>query len=191
MAGRWSLHLFDWERFGQLAPHLREAAESDDFSHLEDEEADDLLEQLDDSAAPEEVCNALLLHLCVSAESAVFDRGLPELILWIRRREGCDDCEDAADMLGALLSRANRVEPWFACDAGLMGMLSREEAAQLDRRLDAFRRNRRTAAKRAGFGALTRLFTTTDPARENVDDLIEIVGEAAARKTGLAAVLEE
>jgi hypothetical protein len=191
MAGRWSLHLFDWERFGQLAPRLQEAAASDDFSRLEDEEADDLLDQLDESAAPEEVCNTLLLHLCVSAESVVFERGLPELILWLRRRLGCDGCEDAADMLGGLLSRSNGVEPWFACDAGLMGMLTHGEAVELDCHLESFRRSRKPATKRGGFSALTRLFTTTDAARENVDDLIALVEEAADRKMGLAAVLEE
>jgi hypothetical protein len=188
MAGRWSLHLFDWERYGQLAPRLSEAAASDDFSRLNDEEADDLLDQLDESAAAEEVCNALLLHLCVSAESAAFDRGLPELILWLRRRE---DCEDAAELLGSLLSGANRVEPWFACDAGLMGMLTEDETADLNLGLESFRKNREPASRRGGFGALTRLFTTTDPARENVDDLTAIVEAAAERKMGLAAVLEQ
>jgi hypothetical protein len=188
MAGRWSLHLFDWARYEELSPRLREAAATDDFGHLDDDEADDLLEELDESAAPEEVCNALLLHLCVSAESATFEKGLPELILWLRRRE---ETEDAAETLGALLSGRNHVEEWFGCDAGLMGLLTPEEAEKLNRQFDAFRRSYRPRPRRSGIGALTRLFTTTDPAHESIQDLLSLVEQAAEQKMGLAAVLEE
>jgi hypothetical protein len=186
MAGRWSLHLFDWDRHQALAPRLREAAASDDFGHLHDPEADDLLEELDESATPEEVCNAILLHLCVSAETAAFEQGLPELILWLRRRE---DAEIAAEALGALLSTGPNVEGWFQCESGIVGILTSSEVQTLNRELTPFREGYRPARIR-GWKSLTRMLTTTDPASEVIDHLLEIVGEAANRGTGLVAVLE-
>lgn len=188
MNGRWSLHLFDWARYKGLEPRLREAASTDNFGHLNDAGADDLLDQMDESATPQEVCNALLLHLCIFAESTTFDTGLPELILWLRRQDGT---EDAADGLGALLLKGPNVEEWFACDTGLVGILTHDEVMTLDRKLDCYRGNRKPAKMPRGIGALTRLFTTTDAAKEHVGDLLEIVQEAANRGMGLAAVLED
>ncbi len=189
MTGRWSLHLFDWEKYDRLAPLLREAVATDLFSDIGDEEADSLLEDISEDAAPEEICNALIMELCVAAESATFDSGLPEIILWLRRQRSA---EDAADTLAALISGGRNIEPWLACDEGLVGLLTREETQDVGQALDSFYNSCKPAEKSPTLfaGAMTRLFSTTNPADENIQDLLEIVREASERGSGLAAILE-
>lgn len=188
MPARRSLVLFDWLRFREMEPILKAAGESGDFLPIEDEEAVAFLETLEGGAAPEAVCNALVAELCATGEEVAFETGLPELILWLRKQRNGDE---PAEWLGTLLGAAPNVADWFACDAGVVGLLTPEETQCAAAAFAAFRTHYRPPAPPRGLSALTRRFLPVDPAHAQLEDLMALVEEAARREAGLAALLEE
>jgi hypothetical protein len=188
MAGRWSLHLFDWARYSELAPGLMAACVDGDFDEIDDDEAQSILAELHEDADTAEICNSLLLELCVTAESAIFDTRLPAVLLWLRKQS---DAEDAAETIASLIFQNPNIEDWFACELGLVGLFTVDEVSALEELLAGFKKRYKPPKKQGGILAITRLFATSEAYGENIEDLLAIVSEAAERRAGLAAVLEE
>jgi len=188
MSARWSFFAFDWARFRALEPALRLACDTGDFTSAAFEEAAELLETFDAEAAPEEVCNALLVELCGTGEAVVFETGLPELIHGIRRQpEG----EEAADALGALVSAEPGIEDWFRVDDGLVGVLTEAQTQELAAYFAAFRRGYHPPESPRGLAAWARRLAPNEPAYALLDDLMDLIDETAVRRYGLGVLREE
>lgn len=188
MPSRWTFFAFDWVRFRALEPTLRAAHETADFAGVQDAGAEETLETLEEDAEPEVVCNALLTTLCGAEEAVVFEAGLPEMIRWLRRQP---DGDEAAEMLGDLVSAVPNIADWFRVEVGLVGLLTQAQTQALSAAFAAFRRRYRPPEPPRGLAAWTRRFASTDPAREMLDDLMNLVDEAAACSRGIAALREE
>jgi hypothetical protein len=187
MATRWSFLAFDWTRFSAVSPALRQAADSGDFTHLGIDDAVEVLDTLDEETPPEAVANAVITHLCGGREMALFESGLPELILWLRKQP---HGEEVGETLGELISAEPNVEEWFRADGGLAGILTVEETHKLDSAFAYFRKTYRPPAPPRGLAAITRRFSAADPAKEHLSDLMEVVTQAAAQRAGLAVLRE-
>lgn len=187
MADRWQLFAFDWTRYRSLAPLLQSAAATGDFSAIGGRAAEAAAAALAEGAPIEEVCNDLLVELCGAEDAVVFESGLPELIHAIRRTpEG----EEAAELLGLLAAASPGIDPWFAAEAGLMGLLSPDQVEALSAALARFRRHWNPPPPPRGLGALTRRFAPGDRALDLLPDLMDLVDQCRARRAGLAASLE-
>ena len=185
MESRWLFTGFDWRRYHDLSPRFREVgqAEVPDLDDLDG--ADDLLEECGPDAEPEDVRNALLVEFCTTGEGALFESGLPELLTWLRKQPSG---EDPSEILGAMISAAPGVEEWFASEYGLVGLLTVEETCGLAQCAGRFRKKFSPPRRAGGLTALTRHFRTSGPAIEQLEELFEVVNEAAAEMLGFAAI---
>ena len=188
MATRWSFFAFDWTRFQTLAHALRLASESADFTKLEYEGVEEVLDTLDEETPPEAVANALIFHLCGAHEAALFETGLPEMILWLRKQP---HGEEAGEVLGELISAEPHVEEWFRSDTGLAGILTEAETRDLAAAFAYFRKTYHPPKPPRGLAGLTQRFSAADPAQEHLADLMEVVEQAAAGRAGLAVSRED
>jgi hypothetical protein len=188
MPARWSFFAFDWTRFRSTAPPLLRASKSGDFTTLQIPEADEVLCALDEETPPESVANALVAHLCGAQDAALFEGGLSELVLWLRKQP---HGEEAGETLGELISAGKNVEEWFQSDTGLIGILTEEETQSLASAFAYFRKTYRPPDQPRGLAAITRRFSAADPAKEHLSDLMEVIDEAAARGAGLAVLRED
>lgn len=187
MSARWTFFAFDEARFRTLETALRRACETGDFTAAAFEEAAGLLESLEEDSRPEEVCNALLVELCGTGEAVVFETGLPELILHLRRQpEG----EKAADLLGVLVSAEPNVEEWFRAESGLVGRLTTAQTQELRACAAALRSRERSSRSSRGLTAWTRRFVPMEPADDQWDRLLALIDEAVSRRCGLALLRE-
>jgi hypothetical protein len=188
MEARWLFTAFDWGRFHEVAPRLQAAGGEAPVDFEDVEGAEGVLEEFDEEAPQEEVHNALLVELCTVGDGALFERGLPELLKWLRRQP---QGEEPAEILGGMLSVSPGVEDWFAAEVGLVGVLTIEETSELARLAGRFRRSYKPPHRAKGLAALTRHFRTSEPAVEHLDELFEVIDESAAEMLGLAVIRVE
>jgi hypothetical protein len=187
MALRWSLFEFDWNRFQRLAPRLKAAWRTGDFTAFESPDELRALARFDEGATAEDICNALVVELCSTGEALIFEVGLPALALWFRRRAGG---EELSETLGGLLSAESNISPWFRSRRGLVGILNPTQTAELAAAFSRFRPLLSSASRRGAMASFLRLLRTTDPAAEQILDLAALVDRAAAENHGLAATVE-
>jgi hypothetical protein len=188
MENRWLFAAFDWKRYHELSPRIKalERTTRPDFDDVEG--ADDVLEEFGEEAPPRDVRNALLIELCTADDGALFESGLPGLLTWLRRQPRG---EDPSETLAELISAHKGIEDWFEAPSGLVGLLTVEETSELARTIGVFRRKFRAPKPPSGIAALTRHFRTSEPAVEHLDELFDVVEEAAAEMLGLAAIRVE
>jgi hypothetical protein len=188
MAARWSFFTFDWPRFRAISPRLQDAVTSADFTQLGLEDVSEVLDTLDEETSPETVANVVIAHLCSGQEVALFEAGLPEMILWLRKQP---HGEEVGEQLGELLSAEPHIEDWFRSDGGLIGILTEEETVSLDSAFTYFRKTYNPPSPLRGLASLTRRFSAADPAKEHLSDLMDVVAQAAGRHAGLGVLRED
>jgi hypothetical protein len=184
---RWSFISFDWDRYRELKIALEPACVSGDFSNLNIPDADDILAEFDEYSDPSEICNTLVLELCGQGESVHFEAGLMELIRDLRRT---GTGEDAADLLGSLVSVEPGVEDWWRTEVGLAGLLTAEQTKEIASGLPALARKEPQRPKTRGLAALASKFAPADFARDHLAELTELIDEAIRYGHGLGVMRE-
>lgn len=126
----WNFYRFDYARFLMLRPLLRAASMPEAFAAFgEGAEVEVIAEAVaEQSLTLEEARNALILVLCCEGDPLPVDASFPRFVAALSRRRGA---EDAAEMLGGLVSGGKHVEAWMAAEDGITGLLTPDETMQL------------------------------------------------------------
>ena len=201
MQARWNVYCFDYARYLELRPRLRAAATADAFAALSEGPEGEAIAQavLEQTLAPEEARNALVLALCCAGDPLPLDATFPRFLAALARRNGA---EDAAETLGALVSGGKPVEAWLNAPDGIFGWITPEETQALYRSYSPLigRRGRsmarvgRASARRVRRGGLVGVVVSFIRHLFNSgpqpDDLLRLLGhllaDAYAQNYGLA-----
>ena len=126
----WNIYRFNYSQFIVLRPLLRAATEPEAFAAFgEGAEIEAIVDAVaEQSLTPEEARNALLVALCCEGDALPVDASFSRFVAALARRKGA---EDAAEMLGDLVSGGKTVEAWMAAEDGIVGLLTPEETRQL------------------------------------------------------------
>ena len=204
MQANWHLYRFDYAKYQTLRPLLRAATMPDAFAALsEGPQGDAIAEAVAEGTLTLECArNVLVSTLCCLDDPLPVDASFPRFLAVLGRRRGA---EDAAEMLGALVSGERPVEDWLRDPQGLIGWLTPEETQALyssyTSLLGANGRNRRSLGsigripkrpvRRGGLlGALMCFVRNLFDAGPPPDDLVFLLGrqlqEAKVQNQGLA-----
>ena len=188
MPTRWSFFSFHWDKYQELKPALKSAWDSGDFSNLDTPGADEILDNFDENSDPSDICNTLILELCGEGEPLHFEEGLPGLILELRRNPRG---EDAADLLGCLVTGEPFVEDWWRAKDGLAGILTPEQLAEVSSALAAIHAGGGMKTRPKGLAAIAGRFVPTDAAKSHLNEMVDLITESAAAGLGLALMRED
>jgi hypothetical protein len=183
----WSFAAFDWVKYRALAPVLRRAQSVGSLRGSADAQVADAAAAFDDAFALETVCNVVIAELCTTGEWVSVRAALPVIVQTIMRRPAG---EDAADVLTELALAGHNIEPWFAADRGLMGILTRAEVEHLASHLAVYSRESGVGSLPGGLMGWARKLKPITSQGGVVDELISVVLAAEADRLGLAAILE-
>lgn len=203
MQANWQFYRFDYAKYQLLRPLLRAATMPEAFAALaEGPQGDAIAEAVAEGTLTLECArNVLVSTLCCLDDPLPVDASFPRFLAALGRRRGA---EDAAEMLGALISGGRPVEVWLRDPQGLIGWLTPEETEALyisyTSLLGANGRNRRSIGsigrgrarvRRGGLiGVLVCFVRNLFDAGLPPDDLMLLLGrqlqEAKAHNQGLA-----
>ncbi len=189
----WKLFRFDYARYLELRPGLRSANAPEAFAALAENEAEDAIAPaLDAGEITLEIARGLIVQSqCCLGEPLPFTRGLPGVVGWLASRPAT---EDAAELLGALMTGGKNLEPWLTSASGLAGFLTPDETARFSAMLQAAPARRKRGGRRLRTGGLVgacagfvrRLFDLTPLPSEMLALLAQMAQTAAVNGEGLA-----
>jgi hypothetical protein len=130
MEAGWYFYRFDYGRYLALRPALRSATTPAAFGALAvGQETEELATALlaDEITLPE-ARNAFIQAVCCVGDPLNLDAGLSRFVTALGRRSGS---EDAAELLGEMLTGGRNMEAWLLPASGLAGFLTPEETQAL------------------------------------------------------------
>ncbi|HZO91374.1 MAG TPA: hypothetical protein VFB38_23830 [Chthonomonadaceae bacterium] len=200
MAVCWYFYRFDYARYLALRPALRSATQPAAFAAIaEGAETEAIVTSLEEGTLTlSEARNAFVQAVCCLGDPLILERGLPRFVAALRRRRGA---EDAAELLGELLTGGKNMETWLLPASGLIGFLTPEETQMLRNYYATVPRRgslrwgtaRRRGVRRGGLvgacvGFVARLFDRGPQLEEMLPLLGDLIEEAANASEGLAVV---
>ena len=187
MAIRWSFFSFDWVVYQRIERLVKQAKVSGNFDSLEFDGIQEALETVSDDATPEETANAIITDICGVGEPVIFESGLSDMILRMRReRNGVE----SAEILGELMSSSPGIQDWYAVDNGMVGVLTIRQTQALASSFIAFRQSWVPPSPPHGLGALKRHFASSENPEEILPDLMDLVEAATSRGEGIGVMRE-
>ena len=96
-----------------------------------------------------------------------------------------------AETLAEMISVSPGILDWFKTETGVVGLLTVEETSELARWVGIFLRSYEPPRAAWGIAAITRHFRTSEPDVEHLEELFEVINEAAGEMLGLAAIRVE